>query len=113
MGEVMNGIHSLFLIVEGLSLVGSYVILFVLLVRLAFCKAPRWCSYLLWAIVFVRLICPVFPEGRFSLIPEQLQMQIENRESGALTFQTGLEAVGTQNAQMLPSQNKSELQIKL
>lgn len=72
MGAVMNNIDALFRVVANLSLVGSYVILLVLLVRLAFCKVPKWCSYALWAIVFVRLIYPFFPEGQFSLIPEQM-----------------------------------------
>ncbi len=56
-----------------LSLVGSYVILLIILVRLVLRKAPRWCSYALWGIVFLRLICPVFPEAGFSLIPSQLE----------------------------------------
>lgn len=62
---------GLFGTVLELSLVGSYCILLVLLVRLMLKRAPRWCSYALWAIVFLRLICPVFPETRFSLIPQQ------------------------------------------
>lgn len=77
MGAIMNNLQALFQQVLNLSLVGSYVIMLILLVRLAFCKAPKWCSYLLWAIVFVRLVCPVFPEGRFSLIPWQLQLHTE------------------------------------
>lgn len=56
-----------------LSLVGSYVILLIILVRLVLRKAPCWCSYALWGIVFLRLICPVFPEAGFSLIPSQLE----------------------------------------
>ena len=65
-------ISELFQTVLGLSLVGSYVILLVLLVRLVLRKAPKWCSYLLWGVVFIRLMCPVFPEAQFSLIPRQL-----------------------------------------
>ena len=35
-------------------------------------KAPKWCSYLLWGVVFVRLCCPVLPRTGISLIPERL-----------------------------------------
>ena len=45
-------------IVCNLSLVGSYCILLVLVARLVLRRAPRWCSYLLWGIVFLRLCCP-------------------------------------------------------
>lgn len=67
-----EAIAALFQTVVQLSLVGSYVILVVLLVRLLLRKAPGWCSYLLWGIVFLRLCCPVFPEMEFSLIPSVL-----------------------------------------
>lgn len=65
-------LSELFQTVLSLSIVGSYVILLVLLVRLVLCKAPKWCSYVLWGLVFLRLTCPVFPEAQFSLIPSQL-----------------------------------------
>lgn len=74
MGEMIgNFINELFQTVVGLSLVGSYVILLVLIVRLTLRRAPRWCSYLLWGIVFLRLVCPNFPVTEFSLIPSQME----------------------------------------
>lgn len=66
-------LNELFQVILNLSLIGSYVILLVLLARLLLRKAPRWCSYLLWGIVFLRLVCPVFPEMGFSLIPGGLE----------------------------------------
>lgn len=66
--------ESLFRTVLDMSLVGSYCILLVLLVRLVLCRAPRWCAYALWTIVFLRLICPVFPESGLSLVPERLTL---------------------------------------
>jgi len=68
-----ENILQVFMQVLNLSLVGSYIILLVLLARLLLRKSPRWCSYLLWGIVFIRLIIPVFPESGFSLIPARLQ----------------------------------------
>ncbi len=41
----------------------------VLLFRLVFRKAPRWLIVALWAVVAVRLICPVPIESRLSLVP--------------------------------------------
>ena len=69
MGE---GIYRIFDSIWRLSLVGSYCILLVILARILLKKAPKWCSYLLWGIVFVRLCCPVLPETGVSLIPERL-----------------------------------------
>lgn len=68
---------SLFQAVLDLSIVGTYVILFVLVARLVLHKAPKWCSYVLWGVVFLRLVCPVFPEGQFSLIPERINTTSE------------------------------------
>ena len=69
---MMEGIYRLFDSIWRLSLVGSYCILLVILARFLLKKAPKWCSYLLWGIVFVRLCCPVLPGTRISLIPEHL-----------------------------------------
>ena len=69
MGE---NIYRIFDVVWKLSLVGGYCVLLVLLARLLLKKAPKWCSYLLWGVVFVRLCCPVLPRTGISLIPERL-----------------------------------------
>ena len=69
---MMEGIYRMFDSIWRLSLVGSYCILLVILARFLLKKAPKWCSYLLWGIVFVRLCCPVLPGTRISLIPERL-----------------------------------------
>ncbi|HAZ37547.1 MAG TPA: penicillin binding protein [Clostridiaceae bacterium] len=49
---------ELFLSVLNMSLAASYVILFVMLVRLLFKKAPKVISYALWSVVAFRLIIP-------------------------------------------------------
>ena len=67
-----EGIYRIFDSIWRLSLVGSYCVLLVILARFLLKKAPKWCSYLLWGIVFVRLCCPVLPETGISLIPERL-----------------------------------------
>lgn len=71
-GLMGENIYRIFDGVWNLSLVGGYCVLLVLLARLLLQKAPKWCSYLLWGIVFVRLCCPILPETGISLIPDKL-----------------------------------------
>ncbi len=51
-----------------LSLTGGYVVLAVLLLRLALRRAPRWVVYALWAAPFARLALPFSFESAFSLV---------------------------------------------
>lgn len=74
---------GLFTTVWKLSVVGSYTIFFVLLVRMLLHKSPKWCSYLLWSVVFLRLILPVVPESSFSLVPSQVSGSMK-QEKGFL-----------------------------
>ncbi|NLO93924.1 MAG: DUF5301 domain-containing protein [Clostridiaceae bacterium] len=60
---------ELFLTVLNSSLTASYVILFVILVRLLLKKAPKIISYALWGVVAFRLIIPFSFESMFSLMP--------------------------------------------
>ena len=60
--------ESLFLQILNMSITASYVILFVIVVRLLLKKAPKIFSYALWSVVFFRLICPFSFESIFSLI---------------------------------------------
>lgn len=52
-----------------MSISASYVVIAVLLLRLALKKAPKWITVVLWGIVAVRLICPFSIESALSLIP--------------------------------------------
>ncbi|HBV67788.1 MAG TPA: hypothetical protein DEF04_06120 [Clostridiales bacterium] len=60
---------QLFLAVLNMSLTASYVILFVILVRLLLRKAPKVIPYALWGVVAFRLIIPFSFESMFSLMP--------------------------------------------
>lgn len=55
--------------VLSMSGTASLVIAAVLLVRLALRRAPKRFSYLLWAVVLFRLLCPISLESAFSLLP--------------------------------------------
>ncbi len=60
---------EIFLTVLNMSLTASYVILFVIPIRLALKKAPKVISYALWVVVAFRLIFPFSFESMFSLMP--------------------------------------------
>ncbi len=64
--------QELFLELVQLSLIGSLFVLAVILVRIIFRKAPKWLFCLLWSVVALRLICPIFVESDFSLVPDRL-----------------------------------------
>lgn len=59
----------LFTQVFNMSVSASYIVLAVLLLRLALKKAPKWLSLLLWAVVGIRLVCPFTFESVWSIIP--------------------------------------------
>ena len=61
---------ELFLKILNMSFVASWLILAVILLRLALKKAPKWIACLLWGMVAVRLLCPVSLESSLSLIPD-------------------------------------------
>ncbi len=60
---------TLFLKLLNMSIVASWIILVVLVLRLLFKKAPKWINCVLWAVVGIRLIVPVSIESMFSLLP--------------------------------------------
>ena len=60
---------ELFFTILNMSLTASYVILFVIIVRLLLKKAPKFISYVLWGVVAFRLIIPFSFESMFSLMP--------------------------------------------
>ncbi|WP_310602142.1 M56 family metallopeptidase [Anaerosporobacter sp.] len=104
---------GLFQMVLTLSIVGTFCIAIVLLTRLLLCKAPKKFCYILWALVFVRLICPVFPESPLSLIPEmlvskQVQRQVEEKKEVSVEV-----AVAEENlSSTIPKTDMKENSIK-
>ncbi len=63
---------ALFLKLLNMSIVASWVILAVLVLRLFFKKAPKWTLGILWAMVAVRLIVPFSIQSPLSLVPRTL-----------------------------------------
>ena len=60
---------EIFLKILNMSFVASWLILAVILLRLALKKAPKWITCLLWGMVAIRLLCPISLESSLSLIP--------------------------------------------
>lgn len=63
---------QLFITVLNMSLTASYVILFVMIIRLGLKKAPKVISYALWVVVAFRLVIPFSFESMFSLMPQNV-----------------------------------------
>lgn len=68
---------ELFLAVLNRSLTAGVLILVIVLVRLIFRRAPKWLLCALWALVAVRLVCPVSLESALSLLPSAQPVQAE------------------------------------
>lgn len=64
--------RELFLSILNMSLTASYIIIFVILIRLSLKKAPKVISYALWGVVAFRLIIPFSFESIFSLLPRDI-----------------------------------------
>ncbi len=59
----------IFIKIFNMSIAAGWLIAAVMVLRLFLKRAPKWLSCILWAIVAVRLLCPVTFESSFSLIP--------------------------------------------
>ena len=97
---------ELFLTVLNMSLTASYVILFVILIRLLLKKAPKIISYALWGVVAFRLIIPFSFESMFSLMPRNtnavpIPHDIIYQQSPQIN--SGIEAVDSFVSQSLPA----------
>ncbi len=78
--ENMVAFDSIFINLLNASISACWLVGGVLLFRLIFRKAPRWLTVALWAVVALRLICPVPIESSLSLVPiaEPLPAEVLN-----------------------------------
>ncbi len=67
--------EQIFLRVLDLSIMASWIVLAVLVLRLLLHKAPRWSVCLLWIVVALRLVCPFTFESDVSLVPPSVTAQ--------------------------------------
>lgn len=61
-------LQNLLINIVNMSLTGTYVILFVLLIRFPLKRLPKIFSYSLWSVVIFRLVCPYSFSSAFSLL---------------------------------------------
>ncbi len=87
--------NELFLKIVNMSISAGWLVLAVLLLRLLLKKAPKWISVLLWAIVAVRLICPLSFESVLSLIPSAETISPDIMMDAAPELHTGIEALNS------------------
>lgn len=71
MESLLLGIQHLFPTILRMSLSASVLVLVVIVLRFIFRKTPKWMFCLLWLLVAVRLLCPILPESRVSLMPKE------------------------------------------
>lgn len=62
--------EKIFTVICERGISAGYVILAVIVLRLLFRKIPRWVMGILWALVAIRLICPIVVESPFSVVPK-------------------------------------------
>jgi len=110
----------IFLHVFNASIPASYLIFAVLVLRFFTKKAPRWISVLLWGIVSLRLLCPVFAESSLSLIPSAETVSPGIMTDPTPSVQTGipllndrLNPILEENFAPLPGDSANPLQILL
>lgn len=63
------------------SITVSGIIALVLAARLLLKKAPRSFSYALWFLVLIRILCPVTVQGIYTILPEQVESNVNSTVS--------------------------------
>jgi len=84
---------ELFLRVLNLSYSALWIVLAVVVLRVALRKAPKWIHVLLWALVAVRLVLPFSVESAFSLQPTAQVISPTVMETGQPELHTGIAAI--------------------
>lgn len=63
------------------SIIVTGIIVLVLAARLLLKKAPRSFSYALWFLVLIRILCPVTVQGIYTILPEQVESNVNTTVS--------------------------------
>lgn len=79
--------------VINLSIQASWLVLAIILFRLAAAKAPKWSRVLLWGLVGIRLVCPVTLESMLSLVPSAETISPDIMTQTDPSIETGIPAV--------------------
>lgn len=87
--------EEVFLKLVNMSIAASWLILAVIVLRLLLKKAPKSITLALWAIVAVRLVCPISFESVLSLIPSAQTIPPEFVYSPSPTIHSGIPALNS------------------
>ena len=111
---------DLFLDILNASYAASFVVLAVILARLALKKAPRWMVCALWVLVAVRLLVPGVLETSFSLVPSTEIIPPQSLYDTAPQIQSGFTAIDdvvnpvySESLQPAPGASVNPLQVWL
>ena len=112
--------HMVFLRILNMSISASWLVLAVWILRLMLKKSPRWVHVALWALVAVRLICPVSIQSQVSLIPSAqtvpdtiLYDQTPSIHSGVELIDKTVNTSLEQNKKPAPGDSVNPVQIDL
>lgn len=113
-------VESMFTGVLNQSISASWLIFAVILIRVCIKKIPKSLHYVLWALVAVRLLCPISIESPWSLVPV---IEVSSQESEADSLAVGEQGyldemdyakVVLQNMELeVPEQNKSDVSVEV
>lgn len=84
---------GLFLEVLNMSVSASWLMLAVIVIRFFMGKAPKGLRYVLWALVGIRLLCPISIESTLSMIPSSETFSEESMYSDKPEIHSGVTAV--------------------
>lgn len=87
---------AVYLKLVNMSIAACWLILVVMLIRRLFVRMPKWILCILWAVVAVRLVCPVSFESRLSLIPSTQTVSDTVLDGSGFKVETGFKAVDNQ-----------------
>lgn len=100
-------LDKIFFPILNMSLMASYVMLFVLLARLFLKKAPKIFSYALWSVVFFRLLCPFSFESKVSFMPSGVPIITVPPSDSAATV--AVATIGESAVNLTPSISTSDI----
>lgn len=110
--------NEVFLKLLNVSITASWLGIAVIIARLFLKKSPRWITVLLWALVAVRLICPVSIESSLSMIPssetvpeEIVHTEIPQINSGIPYFNSAVNPVIEENFAPVPEKSVTPMEI--
>ena len=87
--------ETMFLKLVNLSISAGWLVMAILVLRLVFRKAPKWIFCLLWALVALRLVCPISIESVLSLIPSAQTLPPEILYTATPQIDSGIGAINS------------------